>query len=367
WSLAVQHHPYRQFVHNAIVNDPKLPTKSIQVQFKKFIIEPFANHDIYHEPKPLLILIDGLDECADKEKQSKLISLISNFTMTHSNIPLIWVIASRPEPHITATFSRPSVTSSFAKQEIVVDSDDAHADVEYYLHDELGKIQMKYPNLQTAAQWPKEYDFLRLSATSGGLFAFASTAIRFINDYAYGNPVTRLKQVLNVINGIPTIPGLEGPMHPMAALDALYGRILSQVPSDILPETRKLLLYTISHNDHFLSSLCDWLGMTLDVVYGILHHLHSVFHVPLPGHTDNFTGRGELYAFHKSFNDYLCDFKRSGLFVDFECDARELDLECLKRVFDDALDSTLHIAFLVDMLNRSSITIPRMCMWFFEL
>ncbi|KAF9443085.1 hypothetical protein P691DRAFT_797681 [Macrolepiota fuliginosa MF-IS2] len=145
YQIAVNHHPYRQFVHNEINNDPKLPTKSIQMQFRKFIIKPFTNHGIYHEPKPLLILIDGLDECADKEKQCQLISLISNFSLTHPDVPLIWVIASRPEPHITTTFSQAGIASSFVKQEIVIDSDEGRADVERYLHDELKKIRENLP------------------------------------------------------------------------------------------------------------------------------------------------------------------------------------------------------------------------------
>ncbi|KAF9442903.1 hypothetical protein P691DRAFT_809759 [Macrolepiota fuliginosa MF-IS2] len=332
YQIAVIHPPYRQFVHDEINNDPKLPTKSIQMQFRKFIVKPFANHGIYREPKPLLILIDGLDECADREKQSQLISLISNFSLAHPGVPLIWVIASRPEPHITTTFSQAGISSSFVKEEIVIDSDEARADVERYLRDELKKVREKYVALQTIAQWPREHDFLKLAATSDGLFVFASTAIKFIDDPGYGNPAARLDQLLDVIGGVPTVPGGG---HPMAVLHALYNRILSQVPNDSLPETRKLLLHVVSDGSVDLVFTCNWLGMTPAVAYGALHHLHSVFDIPSPEAA--WDGK-ELRAFHKSFGDYVRDFERSGMFEDFDSEAVELDIESLTRIFDERSD-----------------------------
>ncbi|KAF9442513.1 hypothetical protein P691DRAFT_474831 [Macrolepiota fuliginosa MF-IS2] len=333
YQIAVNHPPYRQFIHNEINGDPKLPTKSIEMQFRRFIVKPFANHSIYREPKPLLILINGLDECADKEKQSQLISLISNFSLAHPEAPLIWVIASRPEPHITTTFSQAGIASSFVKEEIVIDSDDARADVERYLRDELKKIREKYVALRTIAQWPKEHDFLKLSAASDGLFVFASTAIKFIDDPGCGNPATRLDQLLDVIGGVPTVPGGG---HPMAMLHALYNRILSQVPNDSLPETQKLLLLVLYEVPLDLPFVCNWLCMTPAVAYGALHHLHSVFDIPLPEAACN---NEKLRPFHKSFGDYVRDFERSGMFEDFDHEATELDIKCLTRIFDEVSDS----------------------------
>ncbi|KAF9444120.1 hypothetical protein P691DRAFT_362075 [Macrolepiota fuliginosa MF-IS2] len=346
YQIAVKHHPYRQFIHNEIANDPKLPTKSIQTQFRKFFIEPFVDHDIYHEPKPLLVLIDGLDECVDKEKQCELISLISYFSVAYPDVPLVWVISCRPEPHITTTFSRPSIAPSFTKQEIIVDSDQARVDVERYLRDELGKIRAKYSALSFGIRWPMEHDFLKLSAASDGLFVFASIATRFIDDPNHGNPAVRLKQLLDLIDDIPTLPPRQSHTQPMAKLDVLYARILSQVPEDLLPETRKLLLLllmlmTRRQFDYLgLPWVCNWLGVTPDVVYGALHHLHSVLDIPSPEVACD--SSRHLRAFHKSFLDYLGDFTRSGMFAEFHREGTKLDIECMERIFIEVSEKHTH-------------------------
>ncbi|KAF9440388.1 hypothetical protein P691DRAFT_782509 [Macrolepiota fuliginosa MF-IS2] len=255
----------------------------------------------------------------------------------YSDVPLIWVIASRPEPYITATFSQPIIASCSIQQEIMIDSDETCADIERYLRDELKKIRTKYPALRIVAEWPKEHDFLKLSAASDGLFAFASTAVRFIDDPAYGNPIVRLKQHLNVINDIPPIPSLEGHAHPMATLDALYSRILSQVPNDCLHETRRLLLLVLSGYSA-LPFICNWLGMTLDDIYGVLHHLHSILNIPSPETAHS----GSLTPLHKLFRDYLQDFGRLGVFTDFECQGTELHIECMQRIFNEVSDKHEH-------------------------
>jgi hypothetical protein len=102
--------------------------------------------------------------------------------------------------------------------------------------------------------------------------------------------------------------------HPLALLDALYARILSNVPPNVMTNTRKLLLALASDWDRYivhgdtLILLCNWLGMTLDEAYAALHHLYSVLRVPSRGgaHKEN------LKPFHKSFIDYISDSKRSG-------------------------------------------------------
>lgn len=310
YQLAVNNPLYRQFLQNEMMNDLTLPQKSLTTQFKKFIVEPFALHRVDSSHMRLLIVIDGLDECSSHHTQREILGLISYLSIKYPAAPLVWIIASCPEPHITTFFSLARVVSSFEKEEIAIDSDKAREDVERYLRDELGQIRTKYPVLTWVAQWPAEHDFLKLAAASIGLFAYASTAVRFIDDSAYGDPVSKLKLVLEVIDDILSRRG-EGNVHPMANLDALYAHILSRIPKDVLPNTKKLLLCL--RNDRLTPAhLCNRLGITADTAYGALHHLHSVLAIPPVKEATH----KQLDFLHKSFRDYLYDSERSKMFRD---------------------------------------------------
>jgi predicted NACHT family NTPase len=72
--------------------------------FAAFIIEPFVEKKIGAGGR-WGILLDGLDELEREDAQCQIIKLITAFVHEHRDTPLVWVIASRPEPHISNTFT----------------------------------------------------------------------------------------------------------------------------------------------------------------------------------------------------------------------------------------------------------------------
>ncbi len=319
-----------------MTNDPTLLDKAITSQFNKFLVEPFITNGIHLEGRErLLILIDGLDECSDQYTQCTILDLISSFSIKYPAAPLVWVIASRPEPHITHFLSHPNVASSYVKEEIKVDSEQSCEDVQRYLNEELNNIWAKYPALARFPRWPSEYDFTKIAATAKGLFAYGAAVIKYIDDPIHANPVSRLQEVLGVIDDTRSQVG-EAENHPMANLDALYSRILSLVPVNTLESTKNLLLLVLwgpSYSDNYerLPFCCSWLGITPDVAYSSLHHLHSV--IDIPGIKD---AQDRDFRFHhKSFSDYLKQSKRSGMFLDSKSEANKLAMQCSIRVLDE--------------------------------
>jgi hypothetical protein len=200
-------------------------------QFKKFIIEPFIPSSGLDAASHVLIIIDGLDECDNPCMQQELLRLISDLCITHSSLPLVWLIASRPEPHILSFFSRCHVIPAYEKEEIPVDSPEACADVEQFLRDKLKEIKEASKSLSPL--WPEEQDFRKLVDAASGLFAYVHTVIRYTNNPATRNPALRLSDVLHVIDEHPMTARLQEE-HPMALLDALYNQILSNVPPKIM-------------------------------------------------------------------------------------------------------------------------------------
>jgi hypothetical protein len=337
YQFAAKSTPYRQVIEQQITRDPSLLRSSIEKQFNKLIIEPFIHNPTLNSAGRVLVVIDGLDECHDDRMQLEILRLISNFCLMHPSSPLVWLIASRPETHITSFFSKAIVAPVYEKEEVPVNSDEARADVERFLRAKLGEIRDLSVSLDP--QWPEERDLWRLADAAGGLFAYAQTAVRYIGDSKIGSPVSQLSEVLHIVDE-HLMTGVSREEHPMALLDALYDRILSNVPAKIMVNTRKLLLAltsrwdTDSDVDGSFMVLCNWLGMTRDEAYAALNHLYSVLYVP----PRDKAHEERLEPFHKSFLDYIFDFTRSGFSFDIEHDCRQLMTQCALRVLKEAPD-----------------------------
>ncbi|EKM76688.1 hypothetical protein AGABI1DRAFT_130983 [Agaricus bisporus var. burnettii JB137-S8] len=338
YQLAVKSASYCQIIEHEIAHDPSLLRSSIRVQFERLIINPFIHNPQLSSAHRIVIIIDGLDECNNKNTQLELLRLISDFCIKYPSSPLVWLIASRPESHITSFFARADVMPAYEKEEIQVDSDDSRADVERFLREKLEEIKGGSNSFDPQSKWPEEKDFLKLAKAAGGLFAYADTAIKYIGDLNVGNPVSQFSDVLKVIDNHP-VTGILREEHPMALLDALYAQILSNVPAKVIEHTRKLILSLASNWDFALQrgtfvELCNWLGMTPDEAYAAVNQLQSLLRTPKrdQAHLE------KLEPFHKSFIDYVSDSSRSNFFTDMNHEAQQLETECAFRVLNEAPD-----------------------------
>jgi hypothetical protein len=332
YQLAAKCDLYRQVIEDKVNRDPSLLQSSMAVQFEKFIVQPFIrNHDLNSAGR-VLIIVDGLDECNNTRTQLELLRLISGFCNSYPSSPIVWLVASRPEPHIISFFAKREITSAYEKEEIAVDSNEARADVEQFLRHELTEIGRESNSLDT--HWPDEEHLWKLADAAGGLFAYAQTVVRYIGDSNVCDPASQLSDVLNVIDELP-MSELSREQHPMALLDALYVRILSNVPPRIMVNARKLLLVLVSDwdlalgNGHNLIVLCNWLGMTADEAYTALNRLRAVLDFPERHHAHKRLPQ----PFHKSFFDHLF---RSGFSSDIKLEARQIVIQCALRVLKEA-------------------------------
>lgn len=331
YQIATKHPRYRDHIRQKAMDDPILWEKSMSVQFEEFIVEPFVKWGVLKDLSPLLMILDGLDECSGIEAQCKLINLISGFAIRYPFAPLLWAIASRPEPHITACFGRTTILPSYQKIELAVESDESREDVERFLGNELEEIRAKYPSLSILSRWPSESDFLKLAAAANGLFAYASTAVKFIDDSAYGHPSAQLRQVLETIDAVMPSVAAPGKTDPMALLHSLYERILAPIPDDVFDITRKLLLATGILDNYqgctfYMTGACNWLGLSPDDAYAALHHLHSVLKVPSPLEAES----SYITVHHKSFRDYLTKLSPQD-----DTEFRMLEFQCALRILKD--------------------------------
>lgn len=315
YQFSVKDNSYQAHIAQQLAADPMFLDKSVSRQFENLVAKPFARLGLLTSTQGRVIIIDGLDELNDVREQSRIIELILDFILQHPTLPLVWVIASRPEPHIQVAFSRAKsrLSDHYADCEVTIDSGEGVRDVEQYLRDEFTRIQQSYPDSISPRQvWPSERQFIRISSIAWGLFIFAAMVIRFVEDPNYGDPVSRLNQILSLLDKRSTQRDLD--MNPFEALDLLYEQIMAEVPSNVLPVTQLILGYTAIQT-HYLRNVgilhvCNLLGLERHVFYGALRKFYSVLALPEPGRAD----RDDIRFLHVSFSDYLQDRERSHVY-----------------------------------------------------
>ncbi|KAJ7481005.1 hypothetical protein FB451DRAFT_1447204, partial [Mycena latifolia] len=169
----------------AIKADPAVVNPPMATQFKQLLVGPLRAAERYL-PGPILIILDALDECGDRQSRAPLLSLLVN---DFPKLPGLFrvLITSRREPDIADTFK-----SRFVEMNLETGPDipSSTRDVELFIRHELSRIQH---NSSLSPLWPGEKDIQTLVKLSGGLFIWAATAIRFIDDYS---PDDQLKSLI---------------------------------------------------------------------------------------------------------------------------------------------------------------------------
>jgi hypothetical protein len=305
YQLAVNVPGFQNVLGHAILQDPSIFHKALQVQMQKLIVQPFKNLQ-ERRPEiaqnPFFIIIDGLDECKGIGAQCEIVEMIGEVVRLKQDLPLRWLIASRPEFHFQYTFSQPDFAIDYHKELLLIDAD-TKKDVSLYLQHDFEKIRIKS---LIKAPWPSEVELRRLEDIASGLFILAATIVRYVSDVEYGNPQRRLRDFFAFIDN----EDRASTTNPLGTLDQLYTQILSEIPKDVYPITKRILVIhafrLIASYD--VSVTCTLLRMDQDVFHDAVKNLHSLFDIPPPGMNR------PMRPHHASFVDYLRSRPRSGKF-----------------------------------------------------
>jgi hypothetical protein len=90
------------FIAQRLECNPLILEMDRSTQLTELLVEPFksvAADGKYAHQSPMLIVLDGLDECRGEEAQCELARLIGK--PETAELPLLWMICSRPEWHLT--------------------------------------------------------------------------------------------------------------------------------------------------------------------------------------------------------------------------------------------------------------------------
>ncbi len=337
-------------ITRALTYDPMVFYRSFRTQFEALILNPVTHilsgsaTSLTSSPiRPMLIIIDGLDECGDQNERRLFLRTICD-AIPHLRGQLKFLIASRPEFDIQTFFELSNIKANVNIVELLEDAR-AYDDVRIYLQDSFHQLKQTHP-LRAAfeSDWPPTDAVERLVVKSSGHFIYASTVIKYV-DSPYDRPTRRLEQILGLCHSSH---------NPYGDLDVLYYNILSSISSNV---RRSVLINILSsalvcglvdfstfyftfdnvglaRSDRFVESLLSlepgevWLAF-VDLKSLVVFEKKNISVTSPPPDVSM------IQFSHKSFSDFLCDPSRAKEFyVDREHGYSTLAKLCLTVISD---------------------------------
>ena len=331
----------RSFIEEAAVRDPLIFMKSLSSQIRHLIVHPLKNMlaGPHTSSFPMLIVIDGLDECSPVGSQSNILKAIHN-AFSQKSFPFRVLILSRAEPSIRDVFDSELADSTY--QISLDDKYEPDQDIALYLRSKFSEVLRKHRRNRGMSSlplpWPSEEDIQILVKKASGQFIYAATVIRYV-DVRHQRPDERL----NIVFGLSGSQRdkLGTPPNPFAELDELYQQIFRSVED-------------ISFTSHLLGALLilktplstDSFESLLELQPGdtelALCNLHSV--VRIPNNIDDYSdSSNHIGLYHASLGDFLFDSQRAGVYhIKMELAHATLAESCLRRISKDLIRVKRH-------------------------
>jgi hypothetical protein len=176
YQLAILVPEYKSLISTELAHDPLLLRSSLPVQFKRLIVQPFVTLQRERDHETIVIILDGLDECEGRRAQSTILEMISDSLRTTPDLPLRWLIFSRPEPHLKHKLIR---SVECGCEELVIDAE-CRDEVERFVRERIIEIQASYDDV-VPRSWPSQEELRELLDRISGCFDVAS---RYLDDIA---------------------------------------------------------------------------------------------------------------------------------------------------------------------------------------
>jgi len=313
--------------------EPDLAYKQVKVQVERLMRKPLAA--VASTTRSIVFVIDALDECGDQPTTatlsdtsgahaavSEMLEALIDFSRSSTDLPIRFIVTSRPETHIRKT----SVTDSKVTSALhlhTIDKSQVTSDIQLYISRTLS-------DAPATKEWFTNGNVETLTERADGLFIFAATATKYILGDDEGLRAKRLAKLVSPLQATPTAL-VVGP------LDLMYSSILMEasradvVEDDDLQQMLKVITAILSARMALsVQALAELLGLPPDYLRGCLGRLHAVVHLPEENHD------ASLRTLHASFSDYL--FTRAGIRIVSTLGHDELAHGCLRRMQWDDLD-----------------------------
>lgn len=290
----------RQHIIEATILNPRISHLALYNQWEKLIIEPLGLLESNCDQSPLLIIVDALDECDDEKEIAILVECFANTIASVKNIPLRIFVTSRPDRQINIVFGDISfkIRRYFALHSIeqtIVDGD-----LKIYYQHQLMQLSQRHSWNESVIS---DEVIQSLVQKSHGLFIYAATACRFINQ----GSILAERRLLNLCS-----PG-SSTFAAEQELDCIYTAVLEYSFNGQLDPEEAVILQQrfqkivgsimVLFDAFTLSNFVAIIDEPREIAMSVLNHLESVVDV------SEDDGK-QIDILHPSFRDFLLDSGR---------------------------------------------------------
>ena len=270
---------YASEVLPILESNSKIVDAELRRQMDELLAKPWeaslARRDRLQEP---VIVVDALDE---SDRGTNFLQELLRVVESGKFAGIKFLVTSRPDPTLV------DLCKSFPPNAVCklheVDTANVQKDIEKYLRTALPDLQEKV-------------ELVELAQRAGGLFIYASTAVRFISPHPPFSTPEKLSQLQSMLSSWPTSAG----SGEKVAVDELYERILGVAFSnDRVRRDRLQILHTIlcAESRINMSVLADLCNTHQDTVKTVVDSLHAVLFVS--------SSDDCVYWYHTSFPDFV--------------------------------------------------------------
>ena len=179
YHLAYHSLPIADILSNVIKGVHELNFPSTKILCDSLLHKALSSVSSTPDFKPILIILDALDECGDSKAQKELASLTIDDLLT---LPPVFrfLITTRPEKAITS-LSNSSNPHLYESVYLDPKSEECRKDVLTFIEHEMGRLR-KSGDILVEVDWPRDDNMVKLGDVADGLFIWASTAIKSIEE-----------------------------------------------------------------------------------------------------------------------------------------------------------------------------------------
>lgn len=290
----------RHYICEAITENDNIARQSMRDQWTQLIYQPLLKLERHTQSSATFVfVVDALDECGRQEEVATLLQLLTGAKDLRT-VQLRVLVTSRPETPIQLGFS--AIPRNIHEDFILhtISPSIVRHDIAIFLKHELNRIR---EGRSLPLDWPGKQKLDILVKRSSGLFIYAATVCRFIQDPKW-LPAKRLEIVLQENN--------DG-QSPTHRLDEMYIQILrTSVVGDCSKKEKIMLgqrfrdtvgpiiVLFDTLSSIVLAGLLPSLSETIDIT---LDSLKSVLNIPEDPSVP-------IQLLHPSFRDFLLNRER---------------------------------------------------------
>jgi len=206
-SIAVQLAQYStalgDLIRETISSNPNVTSKVRRDQWKLLILEPLSNLKAGSLQQPLILVIDALDECDGDNDIRGILELLSE-AKTLKTVRLRIFLTSRPETPIRLGFKN---MPGILHQDLVlhdIPQMNVDNDILNFFEYKFGAIRDESESDDLPPDWPGKTYIDKLVASAHGLFIYAATVCRFIEegiqDFPADDLLCPVDQLVRLVN-----------------------------------------------------------------------------------------------------------------------------------------------------------------------